>query len=124
MDVSSMFLRSFRGVSREFQGCLKKFSRVFQECVKAVSRKFQSCVKLIAVKEPCSGTATEFSNFCQAALRLGPLMVEKEMKMVKSVAINVVTIATTTNSNDSAGANSKHIRDTARGSEIHAPRRK
>ena len=34
---------SFKGVSREFQGCSKRVFRVLQESLKGVSRKFQGC---------------------------------------------------------------------------------
>ena len=38
-----VFLGSFKGVSRKFQGCLKEVSRVFQVSFKGVSRKFLGC---------------------------------------------------------------------------------
>ena len=40
-EVSRMFKKSFKGVSRKFQGGFKKVIRVFQESFKEISRKFR-----------------------------------------------------------------------------------
>ena len=44
-DVSRMFLVSFKGVYKTFQGSLKGVSRKLRECLKEVSGKFQRCFK-------------------------------------------------------------------------------
>ena len=47
-EVLRVFTGNFRGVSRKFQKCLKEVSRVFQGSFKSVSRKFQGCFKNVS----------------------------------------------------------------------------
>ena len=45
-EVSKLFHRSFKGVSRKFEGCFKKVSMEFQESFMGISRMFQGCFKV------------------------------------------------------------------------------